>query len=226
MQLPTTSMSHPAMETRRKALVQAVSEERALSFFSNSQSSWVVFDPQPVDILSYSTKHPLTETESEADAEQPAVGGDETQHALSYRIDEWQNATESAVSENAASWDLDEDLVRASDTSAMGQVPALYGNELFANMSQAEFLRFRRSSAILRSSLTRSGFNASDPLLLSRLMTLLRWKDLLKCSASLVDDYVYNMVSRSHFCRSADEASETATSSLMVMCGGNSWNDL
>lgn len=250
-------------ETRRKPSVQAVSEDRASLFFSDSQTSWVVFDQTelpPHDILSFSTENPLTSTEDESES---AIEGDETSQifqnqgqaysgrdsslhetddelidglnpSLSHRINAWQkNTTETSVSDNVASWDLDEDLIHdVLDTTVFQLVPAYYGDHLFRNMSRSEYLRFRKCSAVLQKSLSTKGSFGHDPDMVSKLLSLIKWRDLLRSSGSLVDDYVANTLSRAHLQNEPvfkdTEFSDTATSSSLILCGGSggAWNDL
>lgn len=254
---------NPTFEARRKPSTRAISEDRASSFFSDSQSSWVVFnhtEPRPHDILSLSTENPLSETEDETGSvghgqsrdllqepkilfsgkisAQAHVPDEETieksQVPLSSRINEWQeSADNSVVSDNVASWDLDEDLIsQVLDTTILRRVPAYYGDSCFKDMSPAEFARFQRSSAILQKSLTRKGYDTSDPELVPRLARLLNWRDLLRTSGSLVDDYIANTLSRANFQDRTYrdvEISDTATSSSLIICGagtGDSWNDI
>lgn len=244
-----------AFEQRRKVSVKAESLEKEVSLFSESQNSWVVFNPQdqiPYDILSFSTHNPLSSSEDEmdAEAEQTAELGqcshslasvedeeefedddiiEDLHTSLSNRIDEWQKATETSVSDNIASWDLDADLVtHMLDTSILQQVPSFYGDKYFDNMSKADYAKFKRTSARLRRSLTRNGYNSSDPDILTRLLSLLQWQSLLRGSGSLVNDYIVNTRSRVHLKRPnyAPKFSDTATSSSLVLCGGPSWNDV
>ncbi|OBA20950.1 hypothetical protein METBIDRAFT_169890 [Metschnikowia bicuspidata var. bicuspidata NRRL YB-4993] len=249
---------NPVMEARRKPSVRTVSEDRASSFFSDSQTSWVVFNPaelRPFDILSLSTEHPFTSTEDDGfllEAREDAVSAvgprrhfsgsqialSQVSHeglindlALSRRINEWQKTTDTSVSDNVASWDLDEDLVgQVLETPVLRRVPAYYGDEYFKNMSRIEYIRFQRSSAVLRQSLCRNGVDASDPELVPRLLRLLKWQDLLRSPGSLVDDYIVNTLSRVNLrqrVHAETEFSDTASSSP-VMCGGSSgtWNDI
>ncbi|GEQ68696.1 hypothetical protein JCM33374_g2364 [Metschnikowia sp. JCM 33374] len=254
---------NPHLGARRKQSTRAVSEDRASSFFSDSQASWVVFNPAdlgPQDILSVSTETPLSGSEYEEDvlAEAPELGrllkeaeeardGGKTSPlqepdddlidgfdmSLSNRINEWQKTTDdtSAVSDNVASWDLDEDLThQVLDTTILSPVPAYYGDQFFKNMSRAEYMRFRRSSLILKQSLSRKGYKPNDPEVMSRLLSLLKWNNLLRSSGSLVDDYIANTLSRVHLQERTYkdvEFSDTATSSSLVMCGGSgSWNEI
>lgn len=246
-----------AFEQRRKVSARAESSEKEVSLFSESQNSWVVFNPQdqiPYDILSFSTNNPFTSSEDEDgdedEAQQTAELGQhphslasfdhEEDHedddliedlhtSLSNRIDEWQKATETSVSDNIASWDLDAELVtQMLDTSILNQVPSFYGDKYFDNMSKADYVKFKRTSARLRRSLTRNGHDSSDPDILTRLLSLLQWQSLLRGSGSLVNDYIVNTRSRVHLRRPsyAPEFSDTATSSSLVLCGGPSWNDV
>lgn len=243
-----------AFETRRKRPIQQTSDDHASSFFSDSQTSWVVFGPDDHvanDILLLSTENQLTETESDGNSEQDL---DETQslarskvseadddliddlhYNLSSRINEWQkttdtDATAALVSDNVALWDLDAEFMsQVLDTSILRRVPAYYGDQYFQNMTKAEYLRFRKTSLILRKSLTRKGFDTRDPQLISRLLNLLKWRDLLQSPGSLVEDYIVNTLSRVHLQTRVfkdAEFSDSATSSSLVLCGGGSWNDI
>lgn len=247
-----------AFEAKRRLSVKAPSLDNEVSLFSESQNSWVVFDPQdqvPYDILSFSTTNPLTVSEDEEDGLDDGISdtaelqndqtrysasGDEEPHenddliedlhtSLSTRINEWQKATDTSVSDNVASWDLDAELVtQLLDTSILQRVPAFYGDALFENMSRSDYARFRRTSACLRRSLTRTGYDSSDPDILTRLFSLLQWQSLLGGSGSMVSDYIVNTRSRIHLRKPtySREFSDTATSSSLVMCGGPSWNDV
>lgn len=149
---------------------------------------------------------------------------------LANRINEWQRATETEVSDNMASWDLDADLVeKLLDKSILRHVPDFYGAQYFDHMSQTEFARFKEASAMLKESLTRDGYAKSDSNLFTRLIELLQWQNLLKSQGSLVNDYVVNTLARTNLHKpefKSVEFSDTATSSSMIMCGGGSWNDL
>lgn len=228
-------------ETRRKAPVRAVAEERPLSLFSESQTSWVVFNPTDVpenDILSFSTSAALTQTESDSEAEAEEEEREEEdddlidhlQVSLSSRINEWQKATDASVSDNMASWDLDADLVsQVLDTSILRRVAPWYGDHYFENMSKADYAQYKRASAVLKKLLSRKDYNPRDPDILTRVLQLLQWQDLLRTSGSLVDDYIVNTLSRTYFKEPAFkdvEFSDTATSSSLVMCGGSSGNDI
>ncbi|KAF3988444.1 hypothetical protein FT663_03296 [Candidozyma haemuli var. vulneris] len=237
---------NPAYETRRRVSVRhTVPEETESAVLSESQSSWVVFNPDRVDndVISFSTTNPLTtegsgeavsDNESEASHESEETDNDElideVQPSLSSRIDQWQNATDAAaVSDNIASWDLDSDLVtKLLDTSILRRVPAYYGDTYFENMSKAEYMRFKRASAILRKSLTKKGAPV-DKDLITRLLQVLQWQNLLSTSGTLVNDYIINTLARTQPSVGFRdvEYSDTATSSSMVMCGGgSSWNDI
>lgn len=275
----TTMAFNPAFETKRKVSAVAESVEKEVSLFSESQNSWVVFNPQdliPYDILSFSTSNPLTSSDEEVEEnevdtnevdehevdelveaaitaqisarirsqlnkdnlnvvhDEPHENDDliEDLHlSLSNRINEWRNTTDTSVLDNVASWDLDADLVHQMlDTSILQQVPAFYGDRFFDNMSKSDYARFKTTSARLKRSLTRKGFESTDPDFLTRLFSLLQWQSLLRGSGSgsLVSDYIMNTRSRVHFRRPdfTPEFSDTATSSSLVMCGGNSWNDV
>lgn len=246
---------NPAFEQRRKAPARAETSEKEVSLFSESQNSWVVFNPQdqvPYDILSFSTSNPLTSSDegNELDGEETtelaqhprSLESDnyEEDHedddliedlhtSLSNRINEWQKAKETSVSDNIASWDLDADLVsQMLDTSILREVPSFYGDKYFDGMSKADFANFKKTSALLRRSLTRNGYESSDPDILTRLLSLLQWQSLLRGSGSLVNDYIVNTRSRVHLGRPSyvPEFSDTATSSSLVLCGGPSWNDV
>lgn len=251
------------MEARHKPSLRAVSEDQSSSFFSDSQTSWVMFNPsemQPHDVLSFSTENPLTSTEDEAEslAEGSEIGAtaqeqktvfsgrqkppspepedeliDDLDFSLSNRIKEWQKTTDTSVSDNVASWGLDEDLIhQVLDTSILQKVPEYYGDQYFKNMSRLEYIRFKRSSDILRHSLSRKGYIENDPEVMSRLLSLLKWQDLLQSSGSLINDYIASTMSRAHLqgrVYQDVEFSDTATSSSLVLCGGNSsgaWNDI
>lgn len=228
-----------AFETRRKAPVPAVADDQPSSLFSESQTSWVVFNPAEAianDILLLSLSE-RTQTESEYDAPEYDDAPedhddliDDLQMTLSNRINAWQKTTDTPVTDNVASWDLDSDLVgQGLDTSILRRVPAFYGDLYFENMSKADYARFKRASAVLKQSLTRKGYNPRDPDLLTRVFELLQWQKLLQTSGSLVDDYVVNTLLRTYLKEPAFkdvEFSDTATSSSLVMCGGSSWNDI
>lgn len=247
-----------AFEAKKRISVNPPSLDNDVSLFSESQSSWVVFDPQdqvPYDILSFSTNNSLTMSEEEDEEDlddisetaelqndqiRYSVSGDEEPHenddliedlhsSLSNRINEWQKTTDTSVSDNVASWDLDAEFVtQLLDTSILQRVPAFYGDKLFDNMSKSDYTRFKRTSARLRRSLTRKGYDSSDPDILTRLFSLLQWQTLLRGSGSMVNDYIVNTRSRIHFRKPtySREFSDTATSSSLVMCGGPSWNDI
>lgn len=227
-----------AFETRRRVTVRPVTEENASSLFSESQSLWVVFnhaDRMENDILSFSTTNSFATQTEEGGEEEESEGQenddliDEIQVSLSSRIDQWQTTTDTAVSDNVASWDLDSELVsQLLDTSILRRVPAFYGDQYFENMSKADYVRFKRASAILKKSLT--GKRVPDNDLISRLLKLLQWQNLLQTPGSLVNDYIANTLARTGHLRGPVfrdvEFSDTATSSSMVMCGGSSWNDI
>lgn len=248
-----------AFEQKRMVSATVPPVEKEVSLFSESQNSWVVFTPQEqaqYDILSFSSSNSLEVSEGseiedieildEHDGAESSARGDlsvaldeeahedddlieDLHYSLSNRINEWQQTTDTFVSDNIASWDLDADLVsQMLDTSILLKVPAFYGDRLFDGMSKSEFVRFKRTSVRLRRSLTRNGYDSSDPDILSRLFSLLQWQTLLRNSGSMVDDYIVNTRSRVQFGtpKYALEFSETATSSSMVMCGGPSWNDI
>lgn len=236
-----------AFEQRRRAPARATSADRESSLLSESQSLWVLFNPADRienDILSFSTNNPLTATEEDSGAEDQSEEESETddddeehdelidglQMSLSNRINEWQLATEAAVSDNIASWDLDAELVSLLlDTSILRRVPAYYGDNLFENMSKADYVRFKRATSILKKSLTRKGYTGKNPELLQRVLELLQWQNLLRTSGLLVNDYIVNTLARTQLRDPAFknvEFSDTATSSSLVMCGGSSWNDI
>lgn len=240
---------NPAFEQRRRPPVRAVPTEHESSLFSESESLWVVFNPADRienDILSLSTNNPLTTTDEsleeegfqDQDSEEDLASEEEEdddlidhlQMSLSNRINEWQLTTEAAVSDNIASWDLDAELVSLLlDTSILRRVPAYYGDHYFENMSKADYVRFKRATAVLKRSLTRKGYKSHSPELLQRVLELLQWQNLLRTSGSLVNDYIVNTLARTQF-RDPPfkdvEFSDTATSSSMVLCGGSSWNDI
>lgn len=248
---------NPSFETRRKVSTTATHIEQDASLSSESRNSWVVFDPQEqasYDILSFSTNDRLTSSlDDEEDTGEIAesdglhlrragqlltVTHEDSQEdddliedihlSLSNRIDEWQKAKDASVSDNIASWDLDSDLVNQMlDTSILQRVPAFYGDKLFESMSKSDYAGFKQASMRLKDSLTRNGYDSSDPDILSHLFSLLQWLTLLQGSG-LINDYIANTLSRVHIkCPSyAPEFSDTATSSSMVKCGGSSWNDI
>ncbi|QRG39456.1 hypothetical protein FDK38_003899 [Candidozyma auris] len=233
---------NPAYERRRVSVRRPVSDETESCVLSESQSSWVLFDPErDNDVISLSNTNPLTtegsgeavsDYESDVDSDETDNDDliDEVQPSLSSRIDQWQNATDAAVSDNIASWDLDSDLVaKLLDTSVLRRVPAYYGDTYFENMSKQEYARFKRASAILRKSLTKKGAPAVDKDLITRLLQLLQWQNLLTTSGTLVNDYIMNTLARTQppLAGFRDvEYSDTATSSSMVLCGGGTWNDI
>lgn len=239
--------------------MRAASVEHEASIFSESQSLWVVFNPADRienDILSFSTNNPLTTTasgsqyggtdEDDAYDEQHRRSGrfdhedsgddgddellDDPLVSLSNRINQWQLATEAAVSDNIASWDLDAELVNLLlDTSILRRVPAFYGDHCFENMSKADYVRYKRAAAMLKKSLTRKGSARPGPELVQRVLELLQWQNLIRTSGSLVNDYIINTLARTQFVspKYGDvEFSDTATSSSLVLCGGSSWNDI
>ncbi|WPK22839.1 hypothetical protein PUMCH_000057 [Australozyma saopauloensis] len=248
---------NPTFEAKRKLSARAPSVEKEVSLFSESQNSWVVFNPNdqvPYDILSFSTNNPLTSSDEEDQEEEddevhlkydirqedPHDMSEEHEDddliedlhtSLSNRINEWQKTTDTSVSDNVASWDLDAELVsQMLDTTILQRVPAFYGDKYFDGMSKSQYTEFKRTSARLRRSLTRGGINSSDPDLLTRLLSLLQWQSLLRdsSSGSMVNDYIVNTRSRVHHRRPkfVRQYSDTATSSSLVMCGGPSWNDV
>lgn len=241
---------NPAFEQRRRALVRATPVEPEASVFSESQSLWVVFNPTDRienDILSFSTNNPLTTTESDSELDESQDSDDEDekhegneehddliddlQMSLSNRINEWQLTTEAAVLDNIASWDLDAELVSLLlDTSILRRVPAYYGDRYFENMSKADYVRFKRATAMLKRSLTRKGNTGTNPELIQRVLELLQWQNLLRTSgSSLINDYIVNTLARTQFRNPSYrdvEFSDTATSSSLVICGGSSWNDI
>lgn len=238
-------------ETKRRPSVRAASQDHASSFFSESQTSWVVFSPGEQilnDVLSFSTRSRLTDNEEDASiahisgqALVSAAQADEdaaltsSRDSLSSRINAWQTAVDEPISDNVASWDLDADLgSHRVDTKLrhahVQPVPDFYGSELLRGLLHEKQLQFHRSCARLRSSLTRRGCT-QHPDIIARLLGLLRWQELLKTPGSLVDDYVATTLSRANLhgslTRYERERSDTATSSSAVMCGGdNSWNDI
>lgn len=237
---------NPAFEPRRRASIRHTETEDNESLLSESQSSWVVFNPADRldhDVLLFSTTNPLTTDNSEqaADAETSEEEEeeedddellDEMHSRLSSKIDKWQNSTDAAVSDNIALWDLDSDLVaQLLDTSILRKVPAFYGDHVFDGMSKADYARFKRASSLLSRLLTRKGAKSVDKQLLSRLLHLLSWQNLLNTSGSLVNDYIANTLARTSLSDSPlppfrdVELSDTATSSSLVICGG-SWNDI
>lgn len=223
-----------AFETRRRVTVRPVVTENESSLFSESQSLWVVFNPVEKvenDILSLSTTNSFaTQTEDEEDTrEENDDLIDALEMTLSHKIDQWQHSTDAAVSDNIASWDLDEELVSLLlDKSILRRVPAYYGDHYFENMSKADYVRFKRASNILKQSLT--GNIAPDKDLISRVIELLQWQNLLRTSGSLVNDYIANTLARTNHMQGPlfrdVEFSDTATSSSFIMCGGSSWNDI
>lgn len=268
----------PAFEARRAAPARVAHSTHELSIISDSQSSWVVFNPPhrvATDILSFSTNDVLTQTESHSlqdmdedeEDDNDNVDDDEnnfrshnapqTAHVtrrddsddsgseidddelidhlhmtLSNRIEEWQKTTDTAVSDNIASWDLDEELVtHILDKSVLRPAPRFYGDHYFENMSKADYARFRRTSAKLRRSLTQKGAQTVKSDILLRLLELLQWQTLLRTSGSLVDDYIVNTLARTSFhdpiLRNLRFAN-TATLSSLVSCGGggSSWNEI
>lgn len=242
-----------AVERRKRVPVIAAPVENESSLFSESQSLWVVFNPPDkleLDILSVSTNNnPLTATDEESELQSGEDSADEydeydeydddeadddlidgLDQTLSKRINEWQLATEAAVLDNQASWDLDAELVPLRlHKSVLRRVPAYYGDRYFENMSKAEYVRFKRATAILKKSLTRKGYKSSNPELLTRVLELLQWQNLLQTSGSLVNDYIVNTIARTHFVdppMKDVEFSDTATLSSLVICGGSSWNDI
>lgn len=242
---------NPAVERRKRAPVISAPVENESSLFSESQSLWVVFNPPDKlenDILSFTTtNNPLTATDDESEfqsgEEDAADTGDEAdeddydddlldglQQTLSSRINEWQLATEAAVLDNVASWDLDAELVDLLlDKSILRRVPAYYGDHYFENMSRADYVRFKRATAMLKKSLTRKGYKSGNQELLTRVLELLQWQNLLRTSGSLVNDYIVNTLARTHFVDPPYkdvEFSDTATLSSLVICGGASWNDI
>lgn len=243
-----------AVGAKRKTLLRTNSPDYASSILSESQALWVLFNPADrMDVLSLSTNNPLTSTEEEFEPEEEEDEEEEKEHglqrheqesedegsdqdgpldhlaaSLSNRINEWQRATETEVSDNMASWDLDAALVeKLLDRSLLRQVPAFYGDLYFDGFTLAEYVRFKRASARLKGSLTRKGYTKSDPALLKRLLELLHWQRLLKSLGSLVTDYVVNTLARTNMEDPFKnvEFSDSASSS-MVMCGPSSWNDL
>lgn len=239
-----------ALGAKRKAPPRTATPDYASSILSESQALWVVFNPADrMDVLSLSTNNPLTSTEEEFDELEDEEHEQHEQHeqeldhedsdsdddqldslagSLSVRINEWQRATETEVSDNMASWDLDAALVeQILDRSLLGKVPAFYGDLYFDGFSLADYARFRRASTRLKGSLTRKGYSKSDPALLTRLLELLHWQRLLKSLGSLVTDYVVNTLARTNMGEPFGnvEFSDSASSSL-VMCGPSSWNDL
>lgn len=234
---------NPAYETRRRVSVcPTAPDETESAVLSESQSLWVLFNPDRVDndVILFSTTNPLTtEASEEMESEEESEDNDETdnddlidevQPSLLSRIDQWQNATDAAVSDNIASWDLDSDLVtKLLDTSILRRVPAFYGDEYFENMSKADYVRFKRASAILRKLLTTKGAPNVDKDLITRLLQVLQWQNLLSTLGTLVNDYIINTLARTQppvFGFRDVEYSDTATSSSMVMCGGSLWNDI
>ncbi|SGZ55993.1 CIC11C00000005114 [Sungouiella intermedia] len=250
---------NPAVERRKRAPVRATPVENESSLFSESQSLWVVFNPPDKlenDILSFSTNNPLTATDDESEFQSEFQSGDEENAAdgnatdaaypaddeyddelydglhqsLSSRINEWQLATEAAVLDNVASWDLDAELVQLLlDKSILRRVPSFYGDHYFENMSKADYMRFKRATTMLKKSLSRKGYKNSNPELLTRVLELLLWQSLLQTSGSLVNDYIVNTLARTHFVDPPYkdvEFSDTATLSSLVICGGSSWNDI
>lgn len=227
-----------AVDTRRH--VNAEPDFESASILTESQLLWVVFNPAAeTDILLFSTQL-QTDADSLADElleEQEEENDDlidDLQMLLSNRINEWQLATlaaasDPAVLDNVALWDLDAELVLLLlDTLVLRRVPAFYGDHLFESMSPADYKRFKRASASLRRLLLARG-TPRDKALLSRLLELLQWRNLINTSGSLVNDYIATTLARLHHWRSSvlsDAVSDTVTSLLMVMCGGASWNDL
>lgn len=233
---------NPAYETRRRVSERPlVREETESAVLSESQSLWVVFNPDRLDndVILFSTTNPLTTEDSgQAVSESGSECSEETdnddlidevQPSLSSRIDKWQNATDAAVSDNIASWDLDLDLVsRLLDTSILRRVPSFYGDEYFENMSKADYARFKRASAILRKLLTKKGSPVVEDII-TRLLQVLQWQNLLNTLGSLVNDYIMNTLARTQPTVGFRdvEYSDTATLSSMVMCGGGLlWNDI
>lgn len=263
----------PAFEARRAAPARVAHSTHELSIISDSQSSWVVFNPPhrvATDILSFSTNDVLTQTEShslqvededEEDEDDEDDDFDEQKEAgnahvtrredsdesgseidddelidhlhmtLSNRIEEWQKTTDTAVSDNIASWDLDEELVsHILDKSVLRPAPRFYGDHYFENMSKADYARFQRTSAKLRRSLTQKGAHNVNSDILLRLLELLQWQTLLRTSGSLVDDYIVNTLARTSFHASVLRNlrfANTATLSSLVSCGGgSSWNEI
>lgn len=233
---------NPAYETRRRVSVRHTApEETESAVLSESQSLWVVFNPDRLDndVILFSTTNPLTtEGSGEAVSESGSECSEETdnddlidevQPSLSSRIDQWQNATDAAVSDNIASWDLDLDLVsQLLDASILRRVPAFYGDHYFEKMSKAEYARFKRASAILRKLLSKKGAPV-DKDLITRLLQVLQWQNLLSTLGTLVNDYIVNTLARTQPTVGFRdvEYSDTATLSSMVMCGGGLlWNDI
>lgn len=221
-----------ALGAKRKAPLTTSLPDHASSLLS--EALWVVFNPADrMDVLSLST-NPLTTEESDLEHTRPLepaldldilADPDSPPGALSLRIAEWQRATETEVTDNMASWDLDDALAPQLDRSLLPKVPAFYGDLHFDAFSPADYARFQRALARLKSSLTRKGYSRGDPALLSRLLDLLHWQRLLRSLGSLVTDYVANTLARTHVDFRRGDFSDSASSSL-VMCGPSSWNDL
>ncbi|EGV64948.1 hypothetical protein CANTEDRAFT_113692 [Yamadazyma tenuis ATCC 10573] len=166
-----------------------------------------------------------TDTDSLIDNLDPSQSRLEGLFKKSYdRINNW-NLTSDVVDDNVASWDLDEDLSNNSlDTSILDKRP-FYGNELIRNLNKKDLQKFRKIHANLRNYLNRKPPSPLLEQLLSKMSTQtisrpqppynlnMGYNRYLKATISSYYDY-------------DDLTSETASSSMVLCGGGETWNDI
>lgn len=172
---------------------------------------------------------------------------------LHRRINKWRNNNlDEMVDDNTASWDLDEDLslqLGPADTECTKR--PFYGDDVFAKLSEQEYINFRNVEKNLKLSLealnnqsylpyiinhilyklAHSSTNAVEQPSFGTLKTeLQKYSSLLKetNTQSFLDSIIETHMRNSHMMHVANTKrpiSDTTSASSLILCGG-SWNEL
>mmetsp|Transcript_8497 Transcript_8497/g.8406 ORF Transcript_8497/g.8406 Transcript_8497/m.8406 type:complete len:331 (-) Transcript_8497:388-1380(-) len=172
---------------------------------------------------------------------------------LHRRINKWRNNNlDEMVDDNTASWDLDEDLsLQPSPAKAERTKRPFYGDDVFAKLSEQEYINFRNVEKNLKQSLealnnqsylpfiinqilyklAHSSANAVEQPSLGTLKTeLQKYSSLLKenNTQSFLDSIIETHLRNSHMMHVANTRrpiSDSTSASSLILCGG-SWNEL
>lgn len=172
---------------------------------------------------------------------------------LHRRINKWRNNNlDEMVDDNTASWDLDEDLsLQPGPAETERTKRPFYGDDVFAKLSEQEYINFRNVEKNLKQSLealnnptyisfiinhilyklAHSSANAVEQPSLGTLKTeLQKYSSLLKenNTQSFLDSIIENHLRNSHMMHVSNTRrpiSDTTSASSLILCGG-SWNEL
>lgn len=225
--LSSTNTNNPSVNTNEESLQQQRSQndnqlEQNSDSQGNSDVDTDIEEDSLIDNFSYDTPSQLRLERL-------------FQNPLKDRVNKWnKNLIDTEFfDDNIASWDLDENLSNNYLDNSILKMKEFYGDDIIKNMSKAEFRRFKTIERNLRNYLNRK----PNPILYQVLLKMMppnnnsqtppppmnRSPSYNKMLNSIINNHYNNF---NHIEDKLLTKSDTASSSL-VICGGNeSWNDI